>query len=172
LNLSSERVLVAETQIDAENRMHVISQGDRLDGIKHASTQLSPPPVPTPQTPKTGITLDMPAHNFAPGDSCYLKAILYSGSTTPTQARLFVILQIGTEYWFHPAWTHDANFEIVSLSGGVWEQMIIPQFTWPDTGSGSLDGIVFWGAMLDVSTIDVIGGMDGISSWSFGFGPG
>lgn len=167
-----------QTVIDPDNRMHVISKGSTYGGFIHASSLLSPPttptptPTPTPNLPPVpGVTLDMPAHYFYPGDTCYLNAVLKSDSQAPIQTRLFVILQIESSFWFYPDWTQDVSFENIAVSYGSTDRMILPEFTWPDTGSDTVDGINFWGAMLNETMTDVIGGMEGIGNWTFGFGP-
>ena len=139
-----------------------------------ASTQIptaSPTSTPTPLHVDLGVELHMPATYFNPGDLCGLSANIYNSSEPMTDIPLFVILQILNEFWFWPSWNTAGDFQLETISTGISERIILDLFEWPDTGSDSMDGLMFWSAMTDSAITEVLGGVDGIGYWEFGFGP-
>ena len=114
---------------------------------------------------------NMPEAYFHPGDTCKLDLMIKNYSKHFNSALIFVALNIGTEFWFWDGWSQDIDFVDDSLSWGEWERSILPPFTWPDTGDSSLDGIVFYSAVIDPITSALLGSDPGLGMTSFGFGP-
>jgi hypothetical protein len=129
----------------------------------------SPTPTPTPE-PYVGVTLWMPAHYFSPGDPCSLIAQLHNEGDPLMDVHLFIMLQVGTEYWFWPSWGDLLNDVSMDLPHGGMDVVVIPEFIWPDTGNQSVAGLLFWGALMNAEMTEILGGSEGIGMWEFGFG--
>ncbi len=123
--------------------------------------------TPTPAMP-LGVELSMPDAFFSPGEACRLDAAVNNDAQPYYQVPLFVLLQVGTDFWYWPEWTMELNFQRIDAPSGSKDITIIQEFTWPDTGTDSMSGITFWGAMLDESVNDILGDYD---QYIFGFGP-
>jgi hypothetical protein len=120
---------------------------------------------------RLGVRLEMPATSYAPGDPCYLKAYLYNNGGVQSAVPLCVVLEISGQYWFWPHWTQALDYKEVELRAGLSALWIISDFTWPDTGTETMQGITFWSALLTPDLSAVIGGADGIGQWTFSYGP-
>lgn len=83
---------------------------------------------------------------------------------------LFIFLDVFEQYWFWPTWTPSPqmDFDNVVVETGTAEITILNQFTWPDTGQSEIQGLKFWGAMLNDEMNDIRGAYDVIE---FGYGP-
>ncbi len=120
----------------------------------------------------TGVRLEMPSTQFSPGDQCWLNAVLSNEGPELNDVPLFVILDVFGEYWFWNDWKQEPDYGRVDLPAGASVTItIIDPFQWPDTGSDELDGIVFWSGMTDQDLSEILGGIEGIGSWEFGYGP-
>jgi enediyne biosynthesis protein E4 len=121
---------------------------------------------------ESGVRLQMPHNYYTPGDVCGLNAILYNSELDSIEdAQLFIILDILGVYYFFPSWSTDADWATVTFPPGIRYCPVIPEFHWPDTGAATLMGMVFWAGAVDSAGSDIVGGMDGIAQWTFGFGP-
>ncbi len=67
-----------------------------------------------------------------------------------------VVLDVYGEYWFHPHWGQDFQYETVSLPPESSETATILEFVWP-SGAGSADGIMFWAALLNPDDFSLLG---------------
>ncbi len=116
--------------------------------------------------PNIGASLEMPSHEFHPGDDCYLKTEIYNYSgEDQTQIPFAVILEAYGEYWFYPDWTQDVGYEILDVPVGFTEKDIIETFPWPaDVGMAS--GLHFFSLFLKPDLSDMLGV---IESWEFGW---
>ncbi len=112
-----------------------------------------------------GVTLNMPAEMFSPGDDCFLKATLTNPGEPMQDIPLFIILDVLGNYYFYPSWTETVEWQSMDVPQGATELSIIPQFTWPD-GVGSAQGLVFYGGMTDAAFSSVLGN---IGQWTFGW---
>ena len=130
-----------------------------------------PTMTPTPIIDDYGTTLAMPSHYFSPGDPCRLKVFLINKLDPLTEVPLFVILQIYDDFWFWPSWNDTGDFRLEDLPSGSSEMTILESFQWPDTGTAELDNIIFWSGMTNPEMTDVLGGVNGVGQWVFGFGP-
>ncbi len=136
--------------------------------VRDTGSQPGPTPTATPETP--GIELEMPATYFQPGDDCYLDAILRNPSDPLNDVPLVVILDIDGVYWFWSSWTREFDFEMLDVPAGSKTVQIIPDFTWPDTGNSTMNGLIFWAAILTPDMTEILGGISGIDHFEFGFG--
>jgi len=132
-----------------------------------------PPPSPTPAAtspPTLGVELTMPATHYRPGDPCWLTALVGNPGEPLADTPLVVFLDIGIgEFWFWPNWAHyppDIDFREINVPTGISPVEIIPEFTWP-SDVGEMDGLVFWGALVDPGFTTVLGE---IGSWRFSYG--
>jgi hypothetical protein len=130
-------------------------------------------PTATPAV-DLGVTLEMPATYFRPGDTCGLQATLGNPGAPLTAVPLFVLLDVAGNYWAWPSWqqltpplTENVHYKLVDVPTGSTELEIIPTFTWPDV-QGSLEGITFIGAMVDPAFTGLIGDA---GTFTFGYGP-
>ncbi len=126
----------------------------------------TPAPTDTPNTcTELGVTLEMPSHMFHPGDPCYLKAFVCNPSAdTYNQVPVFVILEVGSQYFFAPSFTSFDHYTL-NVTPGMHELVPLPNFAWP-SGVGSADGLTFYGAMTDQAITTLFGELD---TWTFGW---
>ncbi len=132
-----------------------------------------PTPTPTPSSSSTGVTIDMPtmAH---PGEQFWVTGYLNNGTgATLSGTNVFFVLQIGEDFWFWPSWvnyseTGQFDFDTRDVPTTGLEIAVLPEFTWPDTGDATLNGLHFLGAMLTPDMSEVYGS---IADVEWGFGP-
>ena len=131
-----------------------------------------PTETPTPtEAPKLGIRLEMPQDYYSPSDLFKLTAYLGNPDAPMTNVPMFVLLEIAGQYWYWDDWSEDIDFNLVDVPTGITTLEIMPEFTWPDTGDAALDGIRFYGCMLNEDMNAILGDMDGLSILTWGFGP-
>ncbi len=127
-----------------------------------ATPTQTPTITPTLLPPEwRGVQLILPGSPFTGGDLFRLRAQCM-GDPKDTAANLHVILDVYGEYWFHPGWTEIPQYETVTLNPSKPVVSFILDFIWPDNIQGSVDGLCFWGAILDQETSDLIGDFDRI----------
>jgi len=102
--------------------------------------------------PGLGVTLTLTDTWFTPGDvfSC-TASICNNAGAILSGYPLFVVLDVFGEYFWGPDWTTTFdNYldEVPILEEGMTNQVIIPEFTWPD-GAGSASGIRFISCVTD-----------------------
>ena len=115
---------------------------------------------------ETGVTMWMPAHTFAPGQTCGCRATVCNAGAAPlAECPLFVILDVAGTFYFAPSFTaYDNYLEFHgSFPRGQTDVIVLPDFTWPD-GAGSFSGCMFYGALTNPAVTALVGDMD---SWSF-----
>jgi len=113
----------------------------------------------------------MPAAYFSPGDTCWLKAIARNDGEPLGFRPLAVVLEALGQYWFWDGWTQQVDTVIIDVPAGETNVVVIPPFTWPDTGAETLTGLRFYGAVLDETMTEVFGGAAGLAQFTFGYGP-
>jgi hypothetical protein len=135
----------------------------------------SAPPASSAKTPPCealGVTLEMPAHTFRPGDTCSLTAYVCNPDTPLTDVPLVVLRDAFGAFYFYPSWCRYPqcyNWNLIDfviipvLETGQREMEIIPAFTWP-SGVGEASGLYFYAAMTDFQ--ELIGEM---GSWEFAY---
>ncbi len=114
------------------------------------------------------MTLEMPANYFSPGDECWLLARLGNPEADFLDALLVVVLEVNGSYFFWDDWTTAYDAVPVLLPSGRTVVRVIAPFVWPDTGTDSVQGLTFVGALLDPESGQVMGDT---SAFSFGYGP-
>ncbi len=122
------------------------------------TSTLTPTPSPTPVTWR-GVNLILPGSPFTGEDSFKLRAQCM-GDPDDSDVNLYVILDVYGEYWFHPGWTEIPQYETIALNPSRPVMSFVLDFIWPDNIQGSVDGLYFWGAILDQETSDLIGDFD------------
>ena len=109
----------------------------------------------------------MPSDYYRAGDPCACKVFVCNPDTPAYEnVPLFVILDVFGTYFFAPAFNEFDYYTIDSLLQGIFEQEVLPTFSWPE-GAGSADGIYWYAAMTDADISELLGEMD---SFEFGWG--
>jgi predicted outer membrane repeat protein len=141
---------------------------------------MTPTPSPSPTVSPTptgchyfGVQLEIPREYVCPGQTFYCKALICSEEMALTPAPFIAMLDLGTgEYWFYPSWAHyppDIDWQHVNLFPAVELPIdVLPEFTWPDTGSSSFEGISIISAILNPQMTEILGDM---ATVTFGYGP-
>jgi len=183
-NIDAERVVISQFTVDpaeCDGGVLVIGPdtGGAVDGLPPGTIYLyvfeenaprtpTPGPTPTALPAGLGVSLEMPGTYFVPGAACGLTCYLRNDAAPLQDVPLFVVLDVASNYWFWPGWTQDVHGTAIgTVPSGTTTVPIVPEFTWPAV-SESLDGIVFWGAMLTGGQTAVRGDY---GQWTFGYGP-
>lgn len=122
--------------------------------------------APKASCTETGVALWMPAHSFAPGQTCGCRATVCNAGATPLANHpLFVILDVAGTYFFAPSFSAYDNYLTAhgSFPPGRTEVIVLPNFSWP-AGAGSFSGCMFYGALTNPAVTTLVGEMD---SWFF-----
>ena len=123
-------------------------------------------PTPTATPPVTGVTIDMPSHLFHPDDLCFCKVTVTNAEPDPlTNHPLFVILDAYGVYFFAPSFTQTPETYSGPWPAGNSDIEVIPEFAWPDTGTGA-SGLFFYAALTDPAVTHIVGEWD---TWEFGW---
>lgn len=127
---------------------------------------------PGEDKPEKGMRFNMPNNFFTPGDKCRLDAYFYNdGPDTLENAVMIVMLDIYGYYYYYDDWTMDIDAAFLDVPVGTTLYTVIPEFVWPETGEDEITGLMFYGAFLNENLNDILGGIDGLAQWSFGYGP-
>ncbi len=125
------------------------------------TTTPSPTPVPssspTPR-PGSGVELQLSAQTFHPGDQFILDARYANTDPSPTDVRLYIILDVFGDYWFAPSWNPGEDSYLCPGLIGV-KMLNVFHFEWPQIES-SADGLRFWGAMIEKEESEIFGYYD------------
>jgi hypothetical protein len=140
--------------------------------VPPTDTPIPPTDTPTSECTTFGvIDMDYPSY-VSPGETFWLYASCCNPGDPRQNAPFVAMLDIGIdEYWFYPSWAHyppDFDFKPLFLDTGIWIEEIFPEFTWPDTGQSSFDGINIYAAFLTPDMTDIDGE---IAVATFGYGP-
>jgi predicted outer membrane repeat protein len=117
------------------------------------------------------VEVQMPSPYYIPDDTCWMKICLENTVEPIRSVPVVVILDVYGVYWFWDDWGESFDYVDFDVPLGKKPITIIPAFNWPDTGSATIEGIRFWGAMLTPDLTDILGGLNGVGVFSFGFGP-
>lgn len=127
----------------------------------------TPEPTATPEQAQPGIALYLSQKTFKPGDNFKLDMVFTKHEASESTDLPFVLLlDVCGEYYWFPGWTHIFEFAKVELDDGIISQTIL-DFTWPDV-PGSVDGIMFYGALLNSEMTEISGDWDSVT---FGWSP-
>ncbi|MBN1551898.1 S8 family serine peptidase, partial [bacterium] len=130
-----------------------------------SGTPVPPTCTPTPDCTTLGVTLWMPAHHFAPEDTCAcMVSICNPQNMTEENIPLFVILDVFGSLFFAPSFTGFDHYT-VTLAPGIMQFDVIPFFKW-QRGAGDADGIFWYAAITDQRITQIRGEWD---SWEFGW---
>ncbi len=119
--------------------------------------------------PRVGVRLEMPGRFFERYDTCGLMAHIYKASGVNEPVRLVVCLEYGGQYWFYPSWTPAFGSASMDIDQPLSSIEIIETFDWPYGIAFHASGLTFWGAMLDQSMTRILGGSEGLGSFTFSF---
>lgn len=120
------------------------------------------------------VTIEVPLM-VHPGEAFRVTGRIMNLGPPRTGVPVFFILDVYGELWFWPSWAHYAppgstavDYELRDIHTGYVDIGVVPEFTWPDTGTDSAIGLYFYGACLtpDMTAIDGIW-----SAVEWGFGP-
>jgi len=121
-----------------------------------------------PPTYEHGVILEMPDHNFNPGDACFLNAHILNLKTPLPDTPLFLLLEVYGVFFCAPSWVDTAegiDFYMMDLPELYTTVPILPIFNWPDN-VGTLSGLRFYGAILTSDMCCLEGHME---IWEFGW---
>lgn len=121
-------------------------------------------PTPTPTAtpvPWSGVRLSLSNEMFSSGERFLLEAS-FRADDADTQADLYVLLDAFGVYYFYPDWTSDPDFAIVEVPSGLPGSQVILDFIWPTGDFGQADSLMFWGAIMNSGTFDLIGEIDSV----------
>lgn len=96
------------------------------------------------------------------------KAIACNDGETLGFRPLAVVLDVQGQYWFWDDWTQQVDSVVIDVPTGETSLVVIPPFTWPETGEETLTGLWFYGAILDETMTEVFGGEAGLARFAFG----
>ncbi len=115
-----------------------------------------------------GVRLDLSYEMFHPGLTFNLDAYLTNpGPATYQNIRLAVVLDVYDLYFWHPSWTPEFDCESIDIEVEAIRKNIL-NFIWPDTGNDQMNGLVFYGALLNESMAEILGEF---GTAVFGYGP-
>ncbi len=168
--LTIEKVIVSETN-HSERFLYLATDphgGSCASNIINmVKSDLPATPTPGP----TGVHLLMPSTRYSTGDAFYLTAVLHNAGPSRNDVMLVVILDTGGDFYFWNTWSETPAGNLIDLPSGSTEIPVIAPFIWPDTGSFSRTGLIFWAAMIDSDGSGILGGAEGVTHMEFGFGP-
>ncbi len=109
--------------------------------------------------------LNLRDRHLSCGDEFALKRSCGNPLTTALPIDEFVILDVYGSYWFWPAWSAEINFQPGTMNPDSCLIDPVLSFQWPDV-EGTFTGLRFWGAILDMGTMNLIDYH--MLEWSFG----
>ncbi|MCD4652526.1 FG-GAP repeat protein [bacterium] len=126
-------------------------------------------PVVTPtSTPviETGVSIEMPASDYGPGDPCACSIHVISNEPDVLNGiPLFVILDVYGTLLFAPDFSDFAHYEVDLIPGTETVVVVLPDFSWP-TGAGNVEGIFWYAGMTNAAMSELLGQMDAFEfSW-------
>lgn len=130
----------------------------------------APTPTPTPPATQAQLSFRMPYNYYYPGDLYYLDAVINNPGAPHYYSALFVALNIYSDYWFWPSWTHyppGIDWAWVHIETGAWYWEVLPAFYWPAVYS-SANNINFIGIAMDSSVSYPLTNIAMIT-WGFGY---
>ncbi|MBN1356168.1 right-handed parallel beta-helix repeat-containing protein [bacterium] len=132
-----------------------------------------PPPTATPPSGEIGIELTLPAW-VRPFQDFWVAGIIYNGGPAVAGIPVVVVLDVLSSYWFWPCWEPPGSgsppfcYGVMDIPTGNTNMDVLPLFEWPDTGSQTMSGLYFYGALMVPDFSAILGTWD---AREFGFGP-
>ncbi|MBN1355801.1 right-handed parallel beta-helix repeat-containing protein [bacterium] len=106
-----------------------------------------------------GCMVDMPSHDFGPGDTFYCNVKICNPDPINYQdIPVFAILDIYGLYYFAPSFT-SFDYSEQDIYPGQTSVSVLPPFTWP-AGTGSASGIVWYAGMTNHAMTELFGEFD------------
>lgn len=117
----------------------------------------SPPPTPTqPPCTTLGCEIQMPSHEFVPGDACWCQVVICNpNSETYSAVPVFAILDVYGSYFFAPSFSSFDHY-VRDISPGTSTIDVLTEFAWP-AGAGTADGIRWYSAMTNAEMTALFG---------------
>ena len=119
-----------------------------------------------------GVRMDVPKL-ISEGEDFYVTGFVDNPDEHLVDIPLFYALEILGNFWFWPDWTlynppesTDVSYDVMDFPTGTTQIPVIESFPWPDTGSDSLTGLHFFGAM---TTSDMQGLLGEMASVEWGY---
>ncbi len=114
---------------------------------------------------RLAVQLEMPSHEFHPGDPCRLDAICTNEGTLRSNIVLIVVLDALGNLYFWPSWNQSMDYDVISIPNGSTSISVLPEFEWPDE-TGEAAGLTFYAGLMDSNQTNLYGD---IASWPFGW---
>ncbi|MBN1553023.1 lamin tail domain-containing protein, partial [bacterium] len=124
------------------------------------SPTFTPTPATTTPTPcpcydlELGTIITMGSSEIHAGDLVYCEVRICNPKETYTHVPLFAILQIYDMFFFYPSYSSFDYYMIETLDPGMHTFTILPEFVWPNAGSGSG---TWYAAMTDTNVTEIFG---------------
>lgn len=88
-------------------------------------------------------------------------------SAAATSCHAIIALEAAGQFFFFPSWSADFDSLAMVVPETSESIEVFAPFTWPDTGSGSLTGLRFWGAVMDDPMTALISNL-AVVTWGYG----
>ncbi|MCD4654085.1 hypothetical protein K8T06_09125 [bacterium] len=103
----------------------------------------------------------------APGDNFELLLNVVNSTNDTYSGATLCALEVYGEFFFWPSWNNEFDHNPVDFPENLIAIHILPEFTWPDTGTGTVTGLNFWALVMDPSLTDVVSNL-AVVSWGYG----
>ncbi len=143
----------------------------------------TPTPTFTPRPTATpwengGTSGSVSSGYIFPGERCLFTVGIHNDATqfapgepAGNDFKLFVVLDIGGEYWFWDGWTQEIDYVLIEdMPPGTTETIQIMDFAWPDI-EGWFWRVRLWTALLYADTDEMYGDFD-FDDFEYGSDPG
>ncbi len=141
--------------LDANDNPHICYYDELTSDLKYAHLAWTPTPTAVPTMNVISYDLDMPDPLLEPGDGFLLRRTCAQSYPSVITVDEYIVLDFLGNYWFWPGWTQDLDYDPSTLNPNQEYTHNILEFVWP-AGAGSQDGIKFWGAFLEESSVNLL----------------
>lgn len=112
-----------------------------------------------PACRRLGCTVDMPSHDFGPGDTCSCDVTLCNPDPVKYEVMpVFVLLDIYGAYFFAPSFSPYDHYTLDIFYGQTMIS-VLPAFPWP-TGTGDAQGLWFHACITNHAVTEIVGVLD------------
>ncbi|MCD4654283.1 hypothetical protein K8T06_10160 [bacterium] len=161
---SSDRPHIAFYESTGKN-LHYAYLSDATPTPTPTPTSGTPGPTATPDCTKLGCKIDMPSHDFGPGDPCHcLINICNPDGVTYANIPIFVILDVYGDFFFAPEF-NDFSCYTQDIHPGTTPLQVLPEFPWP-SGTGNVENILWYAGMTNSGMTELFGELD---TFTFGW---
>lgn len=123
-----------------------------------------PTVTPTPML-ELGVRIDLPTM-IRPTETFYVNGYLDNPGDSMSDVPVFFILDVFGSLWFWPEWSESVAYMTMTVPTGTTEVSVLSPFLWPDTGSETVTGLLFYGAMLNPEMNAILGNMAAVQ-WGY-----